>query len=166
MNQSLATVTTDLIESDGNTAKNVIGAYRVGNERALAVVEQQWGKAVSAAAQKLTEEVRLNALSAQKKLGAYYIKGITLTADGAETTVSKAVELAAKGVQQVASNAGKFEKATGNHSLTKLALAAVPAAISISKVAGQIEKKSSQWMSSAAGAAPKKAKTRRAAKVA
>ena len=166
MNQSLATVTTDLIESYGNTAKNVIGAYRVGNERALAVVEQQWGKAVSAAAQKLTEEVRLNALSAQKKLGAYYIKGITLTADGAETTVSKAVELAAKGVQQVAANASKFEKATGNQSLTKLAVAAVPAAVSFSKVVGEIEKKSSRWMSVAAGSTPKKAKTRRAAKAA
>lgn len=166
MSQSLATVTTDLIESYGNTAKNVIGAYRVGNERALAVVEQQWGKAVSAAAQKLTEEVRTNALSAQKKLGAYYIKGITFTANGAETTVSKAVELAAKGVQQVAANASKFEKATGNQSLTKLAVAAVPAAVSFSKVVGEIEKKSSQWMSAAAGAAPKKPKARRAAKAA
>ena len=33
-NQKLATVTNELIESYGNTAKNVINAYRVGNERA------------------------------------------------------------------------------------------------------------------------------------
>jgi hypothetical protein len=39
-NQKLATVTNELIESYGNTAKNVIHAYRVGNERAVVFMDQ------------------------------------------------------------------------------------------------------------------------------
>ena len=44
--KNLATVTNELIESYGNTAKNVISAYRVGNERAIALVDQSWANAV------------------------------------------------------------------------------------------------------------------------
>lgn len=159
--QNLSTVATDLIESYGNTAKNVISAYRVGNERAVSVMEQRWQAAVMGSSKRLSEEVRSNALSAQKKLGAYYIKGIEFTTQGADTAVSKAVELAAKGVQQVAANATKFEKATGNTTLNKLAEAAVPAAVAVSKVAGQVEKKTSLWVAAVAGTAPKKATAKR-----
>ena len=154
--QNLATVATDLIESYGNTAKNVISAYRVGNERAVSAMEQRWQAAVMGSGKRLSEEVRSNALSAQKKLGAYYIKGIEFTTQGADTAVSKAVELAAKGVQQVAANANKFEKATGNTTLNKIAVAAVPAAVAVSKVAGQVEKKTGLWVVAAAGNASEK----------
>ncbi len=165
--QNLATVATDLIECYGNTAKNVISAYRVGNERAVTLVEKRWQAAVMGSGKRLSQEVRSNALSAQKKLGAYYIKGIEFTTQGADTAVSKAVELAAKGVQQVAANASKFEKATGNTTLNKIAVAAVPAAVAVSKVAGRVEKKTSLWVKVAAGTTPKKpAAKRRAAKAA
>jgi len=149
--QNLATVTTDLIECYGNTAKNVITAYRVGNERALNVVGQRWESAVEASAKRLSAEVRDNALAAQKKLGAYYIKGIAFTTTGADAAVSKAVELAAKGVQQVAANASAFQKATGTSALDKIAVAAVPAAVAVSKVAGKIEQQTSLWAKTAAG---------------
>ena len=161
--QNLATVATDLIESYGNTAKNVISAYRVGNERAVSAMEQRWHAAVMGSGKRLSEEVRSNALSAQKKLGAYYIKGIEFTTQGADTAVSKAVELAAKGVQQVAANANKFEKATGNTTLNKIAVAAVPAAVAVSKVAGQVEKKTSLWVVAAAGNASEKPAPKQAA---
>ena len=59
--------------------------------------------------------------------------------------------LAAKGVQQVAANAARFEKSTGVTALNKLALAVVPAAQGISKVAVKIEAQSSQLVSTAAG---------------
>ena len=149
--QNLSAVTTDLIESYGNTAKNIINAYRVGNERAVGFMDQRWESALLKTGKRLTAEVRNNALSAQKKLGGYYIKGITLTSNGADTAVSKAVVLAAKGVQQVAANAAQFEKTTGVTTLAKLAVAAVPAAQAVSKVATKIEARSSQLVNTVAG---------------
>jgi len=147
---SLSTVTTDLIESYGNTAKNVVNAYRVGNERAVGFMDQRWESAVLKTGARLTAEVRGNALSAQK-LSGYYAKGIALTSNSADTAISKAVELAAKGVQQVAANAARFEKSTGVTTLNKLAVAVVPAAQGLSKVAGKIEQQSGQLVNTVAG---------------
>ncbi len=48
-NQKLATVTNELIESYGNTAKNVINAYRVGNERAVVFMDQSFEAALDKA---------------------------------------------------------------------------------------------------------------------
>ncbi len=149
--QNLSAVTTDLIESYGNTARNVVNAYRVGNERAIGYVDQRWTSAVMNTGKRLTAEVRNNALAAQKKLSGYYAKGLSLTTDGADTAIAKAVELAAKGVQQVAANAARFEKSTGVTALHKLAVAVVPAAQGISKVAVKIEAQSSQLVNTVAG---------------
>ncbi len=148
---SLVSVTTDLIESYGNTAKNVINACRVGNVRAIDFMDQRWESAVMATGKSLTSEVRSNALAAQKIITGYYIKGITLSSNGADTAVAKAVELAAKGVQSVAANAARFEKSTGVTALNKLAVAAVPAAQAVSKVATRIEKQSSNLVNTVAG---------------
>lgn len=150
-NASLATVTTELIASYGNTAKNVINAYRVGNERVVGMMDQRWESAVKATGKRLTTEVRTNALAAQKKLSGYYIKGIALTSDSADTAVNKAVELAGKGVQQVAANAARFQKSTGVTTLNKLAVVAVPAAQAVSKVAVKIEQQSDQLVNTVAG---------------
>ena len=149
--QNLTAVTTDLIETYGNTAKNVINAYRVGNERAIGFMDQRWESALTKVGRKLTAEVRGNALSAQKKLSGYYAKGIAVTSDSADTAVSKAVEIAAKGVQQVAANAARFEKSTGVTTLNKLAVAAVPAAQAVSKVAVRIEKQTGALVNTVAG---------------
>jgi hypothetical protein len=149
--QNLSAVTTNVIESYGNTARNVINAYRVGNERALGYVDQRWTSAVMNTGKRLTAEVRNNALAAQKKLSGYYAKGLSLTTDGADTAIAKAVALAAKGVQQVAANAARFEKSTGVTALNKIAVAVVPAAQSISKVAVKIEAQSSHLMNTVAG---------------
>ena len=149
--QNLSEVTTDLIESYGNTARNVINAYRVGNERAMGYVDQRWTSAVMNTGERLTAEVRNNALAAQQKLSSYYAKGLALTTDSADTAVAKAVELAAKGVQQVAANAARFEKSTGVTALNKLAVAVVPAAQGISKVAVKIEAQSTQLVNTVAG---------------
>ena len=148
---SLASVTNDLIESYGNTAKNVINACRVGNERVAGFMDQRWESAVMASGKRLTAEVRSNALAAQKKISGYYIKGIAISTQGADTAVAKTVELAAKGVQQVAANAARFEKSTGVTALNKLAVAVVPAAQAVSKVATRIEKKSDDLLISISG---------------
>jgi hypothetical protein len=162
--QNLSAVTNDLIESYANTARNVINAYRVGNERAVGFMDQRWESALEKTGKRLTAEVRTNALSAQKKLSGYYIKGITLTTNGADTAVEKAVELAAKGVHQVATSAAKFEKTTGMTALQKLAVAAVPAAQAVSKVATKIEAQSGQLVNTVSGVKPAVAKRPTAAK--
>ena len=150
-NASLATVTTELIASYGNTAKNVINAYRVGNERVAGFMDQRWENAVKQASKGLSTEARDNALAAQKKLSGYYIKGITLTSDSADTAVNKAIELAGNGVRQVAANAARFEKSTSVTTLNKLAVVAVPAALAVSKVAVKIEQQSDQLVNILAG---------------
>ena len=98
---TLTLATNDLITTYGNTAKNVINAYRVGNARAASYVEKTWSAAVQKAGKRISGEVRRNALNAQKKLTGYYVQGVTFTTDGADAAVDKAVELATR----IASNA-------------------------------------------------------------
>ena len=95
---TLTLATNDLITTYGNTAKNVINAYRVGNARAASYVEKTWSAAVQKAGKRISGEVRRNALNAQKKLTGYYVQGVTFTTDGADAAVDKAVELAGKRV--------------------------------------------------------------------
>ena len=149
-NKNLAAVTTELIETYGNTAKNVITAYRVGNERAISYVDQSWAAAVKKAGTRLNAEVRTNALAAQKKVTSLYAQGVVLTSDSAEVAVNKTVELAGKGVEQVAANASRFEKATG-FDLSPVAVAVVPAAQAATKVATKIEVRTSEFANKIAG---------------
>ena len=173
---TLSSVTTDVIGAYGNTAKNVIQAYRVGGERLVGYVEQRWERALDKSRPQLAKEVASNASSAQKVFGSYYIKGITLTADGADAVVNNVVKLAEKGVAQVAANAGLFEEKTGFTALNTIADAAVPAAVVVSNLVGKIEQKSAQLANKIAGTkakvaeagvkratAFKKARTRKAA---
>lgn len=163
--QNLATVANELIESYGNTAKNVISAYRVGNERAVVFMDQSFANALEVAGSRLSARTRYNAMTTEKKITAYYTKSVGVTADNATVVVDKAVELAGKGVAQVSANANRFEKSTGVNTLSTLAVAAVPAAKAVSKVAGTIEAKSGELVVKIAGkpvkakksAAPKRA---------
>ena len=150
-NQKLATVTNELIESYGNTAKNVINAYRVGNERAVVFMDQSWLSAVNKAGTRLSAQARHNAVAAEKKLTSYYAKSVEMTSDNANNVVNKAVELAGKSVVQVAANAGRFEKSTGVTTLSALATAAVPAAQAVTKVAAKIEAQSGVLATKIAG---------------
>ena len=152
-NKNLSTVTTDLIECYGNTAKNMIQAYRMGNQRVARFVDQRWEKALQESASQLRTGVRKNALAAQKAVSGIYIKGITMTSDRADVVVDKAVELAGKGVQQVASNASAFEKRTGVATLNTLAKASLPAVALVSGLAGKLEQGSSSLANTVAGTA-------------
>jgi hypothetical protein len=157
--KNLATVTNELIASYGNTAKNVIQAYRVGNERAAGFVDQRWETVVANNAERLGKTVRTNALAAQKKVTALYVQGVVLTADGAEVAVNRTVELAGKGVEQVAANASRFEKAMGVSTLNTIADAAVPAAQVVTKAAAKLEAQSGVLVSKIAGKTLKARKT-------
>ena len=155
--QNLATVTNEIIESYGNTAKNVITACRVGNKRAVSYVDQSWATAVKKTAPRLNADVRGNAIATQKKITAFYAKGIATTTANADLAVNKAVELAGKGVVQVAANASRFEKSTGVTALSTLAVATLPAAQVVVKAAAKLEVQSGVLAKKIAGS-PVKAK--------
>jgi hypothetical protein len=171
-NKNLSTVTTDLIETYGNTAKNMIQAYRVGNLRVAHYVDQRWENALKQSASQMRAEVAKNALAAQKTISGMYVKGIDLTSNSADVVVNKVVAFAGKGVQQVASNASAFEKRTGVATLNSLAKATVPAVIVVSGLAGKLEQGSSKLANTVAGkksgvtaATVKRAATKKAASV-
>jgi len=160
--KNLATVTNELIASYGNTAKNVIQAYRVGNERAAGFVDQRWANVVANNGDRLGKTMRGNALAAQKKVTSLYVHGVVLTADSAEVAVNRTVELAGKGVEQVAANASRFEKALGVSTLNTLADAAVPAAQAVTKAAAKLEAQSGVLLTKLAGKTVKARKTTKA----
>ena len=153
--QNLSTVTNELIASYGNTAKNVITACRVGNLRAVSYVDQSWASAVKKTGTRLNADVRGNAITTQKKITAYYAKGVETTTANADLVVNKAVELAGRGVVQVAANASRFEKSTGVTALSTLAVATLPAAQAVVKVAAKLEVQSEVLAKKIAGSAVK-----------
>ena len=159
--KNLSNVTNELITSYGNTARNVIQAYRVGNARIASYVDQRWARAVHKAGAQLSTEIRNNALAAEQKVSAYYTRSVSLGSDGADMAVSKVVEIAGKGVSRAAANANRFDKATGFKAMHTLAAAAVPAAVAVSGVASKVEAKSDQLVRSIAGTKPQRTAAKR-----
>ena len=150
--KALSSVTTDLITSYGNTAKNVINAYRAGGERVADFFEQRWERALQQSRSQLVPEVRNNAKHAQKILGSYYVKGLAFTTNGADTVVDQLVSFAGQGVQQVAANANRFEEKTGV-ALDRFTVAVAPVTTVVTKLASQIELKSGELADKIAGTA-------------
>ena len=148
--KNLSTVASDLIESYGNTAKNVIDAYRAGGERVVCLLEKSWNKALKQSRTDLSPETTENASAAQLAFSVYYTKGLVLTTNGAQHLVNQLVKAAAAGVERVAANASRFEEKTGLTSLNTLAKATAPSAVVLSKLAAHIEKRSAQLVSKVA----------------
>jgi hypothetical protein len=163
--QNLSGVATAVIESYGNTAINMINAYRVGGERVIGFVDQRFEAAVNTGAARLSEELRSNLIDTEKRISGYYAKGLQIGTDRAESAVSTAVELANKGVDRIAANAERFDQATKLGALEMINRVALPAATAMSEVVVRIEEGSSQLAKKVAGkpavvkAAAKKAKT-------
>ena len=149
--KNLSTVACDLIESYGNTAKNVIDAYRAGGERVVGLLEQRWNRALKESRAQLTAETVKNASAAQLAFSAYYIKGLSLTTHGAQQVVSQLVKALEDGVERVAANASAFEEKTGVTTLNTLAQASAPGAAVLSQLAAQIEQKTAELASKIAG---------------
>jgi len=161
--KNLSTVANDLIESYGNTALNVIQAYRAGGERVVSLLEQRWNQALKQSRSELTAETAKNASAAQAAFSAYYTKGLLLTTSGAEQVVSQLVKVAEAGVERAAANASLFEEKTGVTTLNTLAQATAPGALALSKLAAQIEQKSAELASKIAGDSNKTATKRSSA---
>lgn len=149
--KNLATVATDLIECYGNTAKNVIDAYRSGGERVVTVLEKRWNTALKQSRSQLTGDVAKNATAAQLAFSMYYTKGLTQSTKGAELVVSQLVKLAEAGVERAAANASLFEEKTGLNTLNTLADATKPGAVVLSQFAARLEEKSAALASKIAG---------------
>lgn len=149
--KKLATVTCHLITSYGNTANNVIHAYRVGGERVIGLLEQRWGRSLKQSRSQLAAGVAKNATAVQRVLQSYSLKGLSLSSGGAQEVVNRVVKLADAGVHTVAINAARFEHKTGAHALTSLAQAALPGAAALSALASQIEQKSADLAIKVAG---------------
>jgi hypothetical protein len=168
-NKNLSSVATAVIESYGNTAINVINAYRVGGERVIGFVDQRFEAAVKTGAARLSEELRSNLIDTEKRISGYYVKGLQMGTDRAESAVSTAVELANKGVAGIAANAERFDQATKFGALGMINRVALPAATAVSEVVVRIEEGSSQLAKKVAGkpavvkAAAKRAKTEKKA---
>jgi len=151
MSKSLSTVATAVIESYGNTAINLINAYRVGGERVIGFVDQRFEAAVNVGAAPLSQELRANLIGAEKRVSGYYVKGLQIGSDRAESAVGTAVDLANKGVDRIAANAERFDQATKIGALDMINRVALPAAEAVSQVVVRIEEGSSQLAKKVAG---------------
>jgi hypothetical protein len=160
--QKLSSVTTDVIASTGNTAKNVIQAYRVGGERVVGLLEQRWNIAFKASRAQLSAETAKNATFAQHLVSDYTTKGLVLTTNGAQDVVNQLVKLADAGVERVAANASLFEEKTGVTALNTLAQATLPGVVVLSTFAAQLEQKSAALARKVAGDTSFTAKAKRA----
>lgn len=173
---SLSSVTSELVESYGNTVHNVISAYRAGGERVADFLDTRWDRAFAESRDQLSAEVRKNAQAAHDLFNGYYLKGIALTSDGADAVVNKVVALAGEGIKRVAANADRLQSQTGLSALSQVAQASVPVAVAVHKLASALEQKSVQLANQFAGdkariklaatkrvSAFKKARTRKAA---
>lgn len=159
--KNLSTVASNLIESYGNTAKNVIDAYRAGGERVVSLLEQRWKRALEESRPQLTAETVENASAAQLAFSACYAKGLSLTTNGAQHVVSQLVKVLEGGVERVAANASAFEEKTGMGTLNVLAQATVPGAEALTRLATQIEQKTAELASKIAGGDVVTAKVKR-----
>ena len=162
--KSLSSVAAAVIESYGNTAINMINAYRVGGERVIGFVDQRFETAVNTGAARLSDELRSNLIDTEKRISGYYAKGLQFGTERAESAVSTAVDLANKGVDRMAANAERFDQATKLGALELINRVALPAATAVSGVVERLEEGSSQLVKRVAGkpavvkAAVKKAK--------
>ena len=152
--KNLSTITNDLIVSYGNTARNVIHAYRAGGSRVIRFVDRRWETALEKSARRLEPEVRGNAAAAQRKISGFYVTGIELASSSAEVVVDKMVELAGIGVHRLAANAAQLEKSTGFTALNTVAQAATPAVQAVGKLASKIEQKSGLLAAKVEGQSP------------
>lgn len=138
-NKRVSTVATDVIASYGNTAIQVIKAYRTGGERVLDLVDRRFEAAVKTGATRLSADARSNLISAERRVKSYYAKGLQYGTERAEDMVHAAVGLASKGVARAAVNAKRLDQATKLGALEAINRIALPAATAVSEVAGKIE---------------------------
>lgn len=140
--KKLSTVTCHVINAYGNTATNVIHAYRAGGERVVKLLDRRWDRSLKRSRSQLAAGVAKNATIFQQTLHKYALKGLTVASGSAEGVVKQVVKLADAGVTTLSAGAERLEDKTGAHVLSKLAQVALPGANMLNNLASQIEHKS------------------------
>lgn len=149
--KKLATVTCHVISSYGNTASNVIHAYRSGGERVVKLLDRRWNGALRQSRSQLAAGVAQNATALQQAVHKYSLKGLTLSSGGAQGLVNQVVKLADAGVTTLSAGANRLEDKTGVHVLSTLAQAVLPGARLLDTLAGRIEQTSANLATRIAG---------------
>ena len=96
-----ATATT-AVANFGNTAHQVISMYRDGGERLAETLDQRWKAALKESSPQLTAETRKNANHAHQVFNGYFVKGVALSADGAEVVVDTLVGATVAAIERTA----------------------------------------------------------------
>jgi hypothetical protein len=149
--QQLSTVAYDVIVSSGNTAKNVITAYRAGGERVADLLEQRWDKAFAQSRAQLSAETAKNAKAAKQLVGGYYARGLTVSTDSATDMVAQLVKLAGGGVERALASAEKVQAKTGITTIDTLAQATLPGVVALSTLASSVEQQTAVLARKVAG---------------
>jgi hypothetical protein len=156
--KNLSTVANEVIEAYGITTINVINAYRFGGERMIGFVDERFAEAVNRGAPTLSKQVRSNLIDGQQRVSGFYVKGLHYGTDRAQNAVGVAVDLASKGVNVVAANADRLDRATNLNALPRLNRAVMPAAKVVVQVVERIEEGSGKLVQRVSGkAVPAKA---------
>ncbi len=150
-NKNLSTVATQVIEAYGITATNVINTYRFGGERVIGFIDQRFASAMDRSASALSKGTRSTLVDGQQRVSGFYVKGLHLGTDRAQSVVGVAVDLATKGVSLVASNATRLDRRTNLNALDKLNRVVMPAASLLNSVAAGIEEGSTELVKRVAG---------------
>jgi len=145
-NKNLSSVAASVIDSYGNTARNVIGVYRAGGERMIGFVDQRFEGVVHRGAAGLRDGLRSNLVHTQQRWSGYCVKSLHYGSERATSAVDAAVDLAHKGVERIAANAERFDQATQLGALEAISRVAMPAAAVVSQFAERIESGSSKLM--------------------
>ena len=99
---TFATTAATFIEQFGQAAHRAVDVYREAGERLAVVADERWSTAFAQSSPKLSKETRKNAAHAREVFAGYYAKGLTVTADGAQTAIDTFVEAAVSATQRVA----------------------------------------------------------------
>lgn len=149
--KKLSTVTCQAINAYGNTANNVIHAYRAGGKRIVGMIDTRWNTAFKQSRSQLGSGVAKNATAVHQLLQKYTLKGLTVTSGSAQEVVNQVVKLADASVMTVANTVDRFEDKTGVHLLSTVAKAALIGAVPLSNLADQLEQKSATLAGKIAG---------------
>ena len=152
-NKNLSTVATEVIEASGMAATNVINSYRFGGERVAGYLDERFASAVTRGAASLGRSTRSSLIDNQQRMSGFYVKGLRLGTDRAQTAVGVAVDLATKGVSLVATNAKRLDSRVNLNALDKLTRVAMPAATLLSSVAERLEEGTTELVKRVAGEA-------------
>jgi hypothetical protein len=149
--KNLSTVATQVIGAYGITATNVINTYRYGGERVVGFIDEGFASVVNRSGPMLSKDLRASLLDKQQRVSGFYVKGLHLGTDRAQSVVGVAVDLATKGLGVVASNARRLDRSANLNALDRLNRVAMPAATLLNSVAAGIEEGSTELVKRVAG---------------